>query len=1258
MSSSSLQRALERAIRGRRGESLRAKFKRPEHADVLAAYGALIVFVLIALCIYIATPAEPFAFYKDMGFAHEAAAGAVYTLHRPIDVVDALAWAPWYNAPLFRLNSNLSEMFLTCITWLAGNAWLAMKIVQVLEVLVAAAAGYAMYATHGKSKLWALVFGLSYAALPATALAIRGNPAFGWLAALPPLALALGTLALRRYGPRALPLVGCLCGIVGYGIALEYAAFTTLPLYALVVAGERRRINSIASMLLAVAGLFCCATIGAFYVLPSFIAPLFSDTATRTVSLVSGAFLGNFSETWQGLLTLVPRENYASPFPEFNVSGSLPGLYAFGALIWLAATANIVRTKQRLSGWTDYFSIAIVAICAILAMGTAIPFGRTLWNAIIAVPYLDAIRTTDRFLAVPSLLVLFWYVCSLEELARIRPFGRRAGAYASLAVILAFIAFDVAQHCFSVDSSKGVRQPNIDAVQRVVEAAGGRTASFAGVNGGWGFEDASEYGVPVPIAPAFADLGWRFIQDGNGSVGILGRMGVHTVISAPAWTKAADFPDASAIFRRLSSARLVYSSPENVLVSTIADRPDVSAAVALCVYGGPGGFDLLDGVPALRQTAFLEQTSRCGKLGLVNFDPRDILPNTGTLESWSGARLFPAARRIDDGDYRFVPNRVLLNVPWYRNSIDGDRPVFNAAGAVELAATAAVTLPSQRAWPPGSRLAIRLCSHVTGSLAIDAGAAFAGTIHVGGAPGFRWYEVRLGRTKAAAQPVTITFLPDRRGSSGSSNAFALDGVTVGDGSLSDMLKRPAAFAAISLDRFDRGTIASPDIVSLIRPDNVAATAKLSEMHLDNVADQPVLLADAAISHVSLPWRGPNGLYAVRVSAFLSRPGGTLGLDAASHGSCCRLATTNASGPDAVLLGRVRLVHGSPLVVRLTSADFTSDAMDRITAVDVARANEFTLSTPAASGASGTLDFGIPFDALARLSEVKGIRFESALANGVQGSALAAKTPLRGHPRGITLDVTRVGSGDATATLKCDGASAVSAPLNNDDTLIAVSGVGFTACTTIIRWRAGSLGIRRIRLTAGGASLPPGVADVWLPAGTYRASLIADDGRLLPLNKFASSGCSGSPPVCHFMVAATRRVEMGETQSAARLLLFSAVAGVHEPPRARFDRTAALRWDVDLEKTTTIALTQMYDGNWILANDTVTYAGERCDITNTCFTAVPAGHYKLYHRWPIALRLGFGMTAGVLLLSLACNFIPPIRARRAMFEGAGDDGERA
>ncbi len=1204
--------------------------------DVVALYALLVGGSIVALCVFMALPVEPFAYYKDLGFDHEVTDWAVHTVRSPQDFIDALGWAPWNGAPLFFLNSYAGLLISAPLALIVKDSWFAIKIVQVLELFVAAAGAYVFYATRSASRLWGIAFAVLFATLPTTVLAIRGNTDMGWIAALAPAVLATGRLSLRRYGARSLPFLGFICGVAGYVIGLEFLVFVSLPLYALLICDGWRKRSRVSMASFAPLGVATCLLSGAFFVIPTFVHPLFSDAAARTQTLVTGAFLGNFSETWKGLLTLVPRESFASPMPQFNAVDALWILYGPGALLWIGALGLCALSPRRGADLCGLASIFVVAVCIVLALGTAVPFGNALWASLFLLPHLNAIRTTDRFLEIPALIVAFWFVCGAQTAeARLAGPLRRVPHYLVFATTLAFVGFAASQHCFTVDYSSGIRQPEIDAVRTVVEHIGGRTAPFAGVNGG-SFDDASEYGIPQPISAAYWDLGGRFMLDGRGAAGALGRMGVRSVITAPNWTyDTPDYPDSSLVYRRVNVARPMFVSPEDVGVWQIPARPAVSSTHIVCVWGGPGMFDSLDTAAPIRGYAFAAPGAACHGSAFADFDPRDRWRSLGPLDAWSGADLAPTAKRLRDVDYPFQPNRVLLNVPWYRNSIDGERPVFDPAGAVLVNLPTRLELWPHSSWPKGSVLMVRLDAHRSGTLDLSGNGITLGHADVAAQLGFHWYPFRLRNTTPATTPIDLALSPASGNVTNDAvNGYALDGIALVSAYIDrELTPRRSAFVAASLSKLLRPATA-PIKEPSFAPGGTQEPTNLVGMRIENVESRPTFLVEGSLADAYYRWAGPSGAYIIEAKANLSTLGATVGLSTAKATCCSSTVSFDPSIPSQLFAARLHtvLAKGETIHVRMTQPRFDPSAKTRLVGLRVKRMEDAQIvSTSPELPAGASIDFAKPLDALALLRFARGITIGAGGAQGSSNAELAARVSIPGTAHSVSVFVSRSGDGRAALNLRCNGRS--TRALVDNSASIAITGSSFSSCSVKVRWLSGSFALHGLTITAGGQRAPAASGQLWVPRGTFRLSLRQDDGVSVAVPSVHIAGCSGRPPVCRFYRSAFHHVSVAARAPIEDLLVLS---GETPPPNVPLSvvQAAALRWSVHLRSAASdIVLTQLFDGNWVLANDHHAFFGERCDITDTCFAHVPPGDYTISHRWPQGLVLGFIATLFTLVASL-------------------------
>lgn len=127
------------------------------------------------------------------------------------DVWDAFGWAGWgERTPFTYAPMTVYGIAVPIAKILGGNAFAAIKAMQVIDLATAWASAAYLYAVLRGRSAWAWIAGLLYALLPEHVLMIRGNIEFGFVSALVPLALACPIVLVRRYGLAALPFCGAL----------------------------------------------------------------------------------------------------------------------------------------------------------------------------------------------------------------------------------------------------------------------------------------------------------------------------------------------------------------------------------------------------------------------------------------------------------------------------------------------------------------------------------------------------------------------------------------------------------------------------------------------------------------------------------------------------------------------------------------------------------------------------------------------------------------------------------------------------------------------------------------------------------------------------------------------------------------------------------------------------------------------------------------------------------------------------------------
>jgi hypothetical protein len=1209
---------------------------------VAAAFGFFVV-VCIGFAIYfMAAPVEPFAFFKDLGFNWEVIDWATHRIHSPVDALDTVGWSPWFLGPLYFLNSYLGDLPGVFVAAIVGNAWLAVKIVEVLQTIVAAGGAYAFYSSSSKSMTWRIAFAVAYAALPETALTIRWNADFGWIVALAPGCLALSKWLIRKFGARAFPMVGVVSAYGGYLLAIQFLVFTSLPLFVLAAANRPRRLANRVQASLLVLGIGCCVASGAFFVLPSFVHPLVADSAPRYVSLATGAFLSNFSLDWLGLLTLVEREWAVSPISDYNVSTSLPWLIIPSGVLWILAILHLARARNRRQTYSDPISVAVVAACTILALGTTLPFGDALWTLLYRIPHMNAVRTADRFFTLVPMMVLYWATCGCEEFFRRSRRLSRVAAYAILAVCVTNATFDRAQHSFSLDYSKGEREPDIDAVRDVVVRDDVPVASFATVNGG-ATEDAPTYGRPQPVSWATTDLGSRFVEDGIGASGVLGRAGIGDVVSSPPWTyDQPGRPNVSNIYRELPRASIAFSSPEDVLVSRIVRRSDVSATHLICVTGGPGPFDLMYADPAFTDFSFDTQAQDCRETGYVNAVPVDDWRSAHPIDAWSGSDLSVSGSPLLDVDYPLLYNRTLLNIPWYRNAVDGERPEFDAGGAVRFQFADHMPIAKHHSWPAQSKLFLRIDAHDPATVSLEVGGRIAGSVHVERGLGFHWFVIPIRASVPADAVVDLELAPNLSTPSGDTwPGVVLDGAAVFDRPVTPAHEKPTRFVVASLADFHEMASSETTDVEAVGTNSSLLTPipDATSMALENVSGAPAYVVTGQQSRVRFRWTGPPGRFAIDVSAVLADASTSLGASTSNDG-CCDVYGQTVPGQKTEFAFQRTLRTGDVFEVAVTSAHFDSADGDRVTSIRLRATQPLLLTAPHIFRPPETIDFRDPADALPDVQKASGIEFSPGGARGTGRSSIQLFVVPIG--RNVTVHAQTamhdIAAGNAGyANLQC-GSNHESRPLAEVVDLRVTSAESKT-CRLSLTWN-GAATLSTVQFDAEGTDqIGAATTDLWIPAGRYRLSVLRNDGTRSDPQFIAIDGCRAD--LCRFAHSGTHRaVAMRRAPGDALLVLISRGAE-KEPPPIEARQTNALRWRVVVTAKTDLAFTQLFDGNWTLAGGVYRSVGTPCDIADTCFADVPPGTYTLVHRWPAQLWAGVVLTA---LTFAGAVFL--LRSRRA------------
>ena len=844
------------------------KFRSLRAAEIALAFcfAGAASFIALKMYFYLTTDAPPFGYYYDLGVNIITTSYIAHAIHSWDDFVDNVGWGSWGNFQNFLFNPTTSYFILVPLEMLLKNVWLTVKVVQIVEELVAFGGAAYLYATAVRRNGWGLVAGLLYAILPATALEIRGNVDIGWVVALLPVAIAVSLNLARRFGPAALPLCGIVSSAAGLCFAPEYGVLSSIPIYAFSVAAALPRLT-LRGVACTILGFLCLIGLGSFFIFPTVGgAHLFSDPNSRANSLASGAELRLFSESWFALGVLLPREFLLSTFRQFNARPDLEFVWLATGTMWCLAFASAWRLVREPTPLRRVILAGNVVLIA-LALGAYLPFGNIAWAMLHAVPSLGSLRTADRFLIVPLLFVVLGAGDSLDRLSKAtRPAWRAVPVVLVSLSIALFLKLDFAQHWLTNEANLSYREPDLATVNRAVARAGGRTLSYAYVRDGSQYF-TPDYGVPNPTLWFFWDQSLHYSRDGLGGSGIFGRADVRTVVASPNWMLEGQLLPAASRIDAAFPGTLVFARRDGLTVKRIASRPALVVAKTSCVVGGPGLLDWATSISELQGVSFVRSPVRCRGRTYFDYDPRDALADGApVLGFWTAQELLPSATSLLDADYPLAVGRTFVNDGWYRNSVDGD-DVASPTGAKRLSGPTSIPirLGSLRAGSsePDSLL-VRLASHGFSELGFRASNGASSTIHLSPKRGMHWYRLRIGAA-ARAPAITLTFgrsRPERRPPTDDWNGVALDRVVALQGGLpASEPTAPTDAVLFTLTRFF--------------PERAARDA-------DDGKPRPHLRLAAIAARIWLP----RGAYTVRVY----RPGQEERYAAASldggHGSHC------------------------------------------------------------------------------------------------------------------------------------------------------------------------------------------------------------------------------------------------------------------------------------------------------------------------------------------------------------------------------------
>jgi hypothetical protein len=1180
---------------------------------------------------YVFSAVPPYGFYYDLGGNISATSHIANWMHGFADVWDSLGWAGWGERTAFTYAPMTVYVFSVPLAKIfGGNAFAAVKAMQVADLAIAWVSGWFLYVVLRGRTPWALVAGLVYALLPEQMLMLRGNMEFGLVSALAPLALACPIALVRRFGLAALPFCGAIAALFTTYIVVEYAIFVGIPAVLIAVCGAYDRTRRLAWFLYSAGAFVAFLAVAAYTAIPTFAShTLFAAPATIDALLQSGEF-NAYAEGPIALVALLLNESLANQRPEFSLGPLIWVALPLGGLLWAFAIGWVVRGLRRRAFAPGERALVIGAVvCALIAMGSIVPGVGVVWWLIAHLPGLNMVRTPDRFIALAIPMVVVAAVSTLEYLARTE--GRRAPAYGALGAIAAvcFTMFFLLRIFLGDTYSIEERQPHFDTINAVAESRANRLANLALVDQGSIF-DTSLYGMMMPGVDFSEDFTQRYEGDGLGGTGMLARANIATVIASPPWTKDSPLLAASAVARAAFLQPLEGDATTVTAFGVEPIRGYVHPVELACIVGGPGMLDYLESLPAFASSAFVPNGNDCARTLYTDSAPAAAVLGGRIVASIPGVTMFPNSGVLRDIDYRIALGRFFLNVPWYRNSIDGDSPQISD-GAVSLdsgnSGSASFSIPQAGTYS----IALRAVCHGTihGTLRVDNGPEKP--LLCRAAPGFTWTEVPAGALSAGAHHLSVA-LGDFDTTAAVAQTtwhFGLDGaVAVAMGQAPPAAAQSSlafAFAASRLESAFQSAV-SPSLTLVDAPGFETVPGAAGAHHIQ-------LLARASDAAANYRFDGVPGRYRIAAAAYAdaSASGGTY-LGILDGTRCCAAISTFSKdrGEQIYVEGDRFLRPGDRVTVVLHTTANDAVAVSQLMSVAVEADPKTVTADDSRSHYGALFDYGArskrinpqvpsgptPVPGYADLTPFLG---QPLWTKPLTFSAAGFPRDTLGSPTAFTAEIA--GEGSVEVRLTC-GHDVVTARLTAPGGDVTLPQSAAPDCTAVMTTQSAGLYLQRVAITRSIVSL-----DLrgrrWIAAGSYRVApirrggsvstgtVVLDGRRVDGIVRVARSG--------------EHDVRWSAAPADAFMLAFIPVSWPQSAPAVSVVQDASQRWSVHVDRPVTLEGAVLWDGNWHLAGRGGSVPGASCDVENTCFASVPPGDYRLWHSWPGYILIGFAIT---------------------------------
>lgn len=1259
----------------------------PERALRWILAVALIAILYRALTYYFGS-GLPWAFERDLGFDFWNTEYIRALVHTKIDFYDAMGWSIWFDIPQFFYNSLFPYAFTTPLAYLTHDSWQAIKLLEILLLVVAGAGTYGLMRAFGRPPVWSLFAAIAYACVPPVSL----NEHFGLSVAIPAMLLPAcfwGSVVLvRKFGAASLPFCAVICCFAGTVPHVEYLFLLTGPAYVIVAAYALGRRHERGDWIYAIAGLPFLVLPAFYYIVPTALQTPIGESARRVDEVQGQTFLAYFSETAFELFALVPRTHLLDPEPVTNVSQFLLLAAIAGGILWWLAAVPL----PKLGSASRRVIFAVVALLLFLSLGPNAPFGTYLWEMLAKIPTLGALRTPDRFLPIP---VLFIVVAAVD---RLRTFAKRPPVLSRDSVAIAIGAFAVGLAVTTyVDrtilASLSLASPALVLVFNVVEI-GMRVCAFTllacAIGTHFVLRHESERAIYATVLSTllivlmlgFAALShiWENERD-------IGALEPH-LAQVNSIVADLDHRTTSLAIARRGSAidGATYGVPVPTMLSAweLGTRFGTDGIGGLGVLGRTGFASVIatdDWARDYQHTGFNFATLyRDVPLGHNVFDSKAVLVKA--IDSPDPAITYSQAVCLQGG-----PGLIdhLLALPQMRG-IDflTPRPQCSTAMYQNFDGRNWIQPTQTIAWQPGSTLCPQ-CLRLRDADFIVPPERFA----------LRqpWYRNSIDGDTPTLDPGGVAQITDGTGTFERDLSLALPSFLPGRARL--VMRYAAHDYTVLTYAFPGGqqnsvrllpshglrwlTLPLPAVACQGSPCTLKIHVRTAPQNVDRMgyrwygfALDGIVAIDESLLHKAIvaggpgavavpsdaferdldpfyheyhivsrtPWAGPTGNYVVAVRADVPR-GGKLSFTVPGTSVSGSVTVPQAPPgapppPPTTLTVPAHLRPGQILFTAVTDEENRPLAHDVPVQVRaIAREPAISLYDLGPGVQGGDLQFREGPETLSQVQlthQVPDGAFGPDGITGHTGTYLKIRVPGSRQPTTYSAGVQDLaGPGTLQLALYC-GKSLATQVFTIADTRNLL---GLTAtspnCTLYATWY-GTLTVGHVFLyaTQGGTSRLQ--RSLWLPAGSYRVAPYDYDltPTVVPLDLRIDGRPAGT--IAHVRSTGYHRVALTTTGAKTAFYVFTPIRGPFavKPQTLAFDQTGAIRYAFTLGKRSGIKTNHLNDGYWTLVGNGSAITGQTCNLLDTCFPSVPPGTYQLMHQWSAALKAGLFVSVASVL----------------------------